>query len=51
MITGRRQLGSTGIQNAAIAFGGRDPNASSCTETFDGSTWSASFLSVDLLLL
>jgi hypothetical protein len=38
MNTARYQLGGTGTQTAALAFGGRDP-VSNATEEYDGSSW------------
>src|SRR6056300_1671553 len=41
LITARWSLAGAGTQNAGLAFGGRNPNANSCTEEYDGSSWSA----------
>ena len=37
--TGRRFLGGTGIQTAALAFGGYTPSYSALTELYNGSSW------------
>ena len=39
--TDRWNLGSLGIQTAAIMFGGQNPDPVDLTETYDGSTWTA----------
>src|SRR6056300_1417554 len=42
LITARYWLGGAGTQDAALAFGGFDgPNQFSCTEEYDGTSWSA----------
>ena len=38
--TARRNLGGTGTQTAALAFGGNNGSALGVTETYDGSSWS-----------
>jgi hypothetical protein len=39
LITARSQLGGSGTQTAAIAFGGRTPSVTAVAETWDGTTW------------
>jgi hypothetical protein len=39
MNVGRGAMGGAGTQNSALAFGGLTPLASSCTEAFDGTSW------------
>ena len=41
MTTPRYGLGGAGIQNDALAFGGRGVSAVTCTEKYDGTSWSA----------
>src|SRR6056300_1709221 len=45
LVTGRADLGGTGIQTAALGFGGYvgpgTPNISSVTEEYNGSGWSS----------
>ena len=39
LITARSQLGGSGTQTAAIAFGGRTPPVTAVVEQWDGTTW------------
>ena len=40
--TARRTLGGTGLQTAALAFGGFTTTNTSSTEEYDGTSWTAS---------
>ena len=39
--TARRDLGSAGIQTAALAFGGSNGSRHNSTEEYNGSSWSS----------
>ena len=42
MIKGRQQLGGAGTNTSALAFGGYcPPSTLTCTEAYNGSSWSA----------
>ena len=41
MITARRLLTGAGLSTAALAFGGTTPALVTCTETYNGTAWSA----------
>jgi hypothetical protein len=41
MIIARRQLAGAGTNTAALAFGGASPTVRACTETYNGTSWSA----------
>jgi len=40
LTTNRSDLGGAGIQNSAVAFGGASGPSLTCTEEYDGTTWS-----------
>ena len=41
MATGRSGLAGAGTNTAALAFGGRTTTSVACTESYNGSTWTA----------